>query len=87
MQSLLSLPFTSIVVVMMMMIIIIVVVIVMAIVIVIVIVLFTGAIPNQVRNSQTYRFAWVPGQNQGKSSRGDRGLLRLQSVMVADVWW
>src|SRR6218665_714616 len=33
--------------------------------------LFTGAIPNQVRNSQTYRFVSVPGKNPGSSSRGD----------------
>src|SRR6218665_808763 len=30
--------------------------------------LFTGAIPSQVRNSQTSRFVSVPGQNPGRSS-------------------
>src|SRR6218665_1040994 len=49
--------------------------------------LFTGAIPNPVRNSQTSRFVSVPGQNLGRSSRGDSVVLRLQSVMMADVWW
>ena len=49
--------------------------------------LFTGAISNQVRNGQTSRFASVPGQNPGRSSRGDGVELRLQSVMLADVWW
>src|SRR6218665_1737571 len=49
--------------------------------------LFTGAIPNSVRNSQTFRFASVPGQNLGRSSRGDSVVLRLQSVMMVDVWW
>jgi len=29
----------------------------------------------------------VPGQNPGRSSRGDSVVLRLQSVMMADVWW
>src|SRR6218665_1067633 len=33
--------------------------------------LFTGAIPNPVRNSQTSRFVSVPGQNPERSSRGD----------------
>src|SRR6218665_3332542 len=49
--------------------------------------LFTGAIPNPVRNSQTSRFVSVPGQNPGRSSRGDSVVLRLRSVMMADVWW
>jgi len=39
--------------------------------------LFTGAIRNQVRNSQTSRFVSVPGQNPGRSSRGDSVGLRL----------
>jgi len=33
--------------------------------------LFTGAIPNQVRNSQTSRYVSAPGQYPGRSSRGD----------------
>src|SRR6218665_634588 len=49
--------------------------------------LFTGAMPNPVRNSQTSRFVSVPGQNPGRSSRGDSVVLRLRSVMMADVWW
>src|SRR6218665_3561640 len=49
--------------------------------------LFTGAIPNTVHNSQTSRFVSVPGQNPGRSSRGDSVVLRMQSVMMADVWW
>src|SRR6218665_491143 len=49
--------------------------------------LFTGIISNPVRNSQTSRFVSVPGQNPGRSSRGDSVVLRLQSVMMADVWW
>src|SRR6218665_1685823 len=49
--------------------------------------LSTGAIPNLVRNSQTSRFVSVPGQNPGRSSWGDSVVLRLQSVMMADVWW
>src|SRR6218665_1808261 len=51
--------------------------------------LFTGAIPNQVRNSQTSRFISVPGQNSERLSRGDSVGLRLQSVVVvvADVSW
>src|SRR6218665_3038244 len=49
--------------------------------------LFTGAIPNPVRNSQTSRFVSAPGQNPGMSSRGDSVVLRLQLVMMADVWW
>src|SRR6218665_2337937 len=49
--------------------------------------LFTGAIPNPVRNCQTSRFVSVPGQNPERSSRGDSVVLRLQSVMMADVWW
>src|SRR6218665_3693680 len=49
--------------------------------------LFTGAIPNPVGNSQTARFVSVPGQNPGRSCRGDGMVLRLQSVMMADVWW
>src|SRR6218665_2367105 len=36
--------------------------------------LLTGAIPNPVRNSQTSRFVSVPGQNPGRSSRGDSSL-------------
>jgi len=28
-----------------------------------------------------------PGQNPERSSRGDRVELRLQSVVMADVWW
>ena len=31
----------------------------------------TSAIPNQVHNGQTSRFYSVPGQNPGRSSRGD----------------
>jgi len=49
--------------------------------------LFTGAIPNPVRNSQTSRFVSVPGQIPGRSSRGDSVVLRLQLVMMADVGW
>ena len=49
--------------------------------------LFTGAIPNPVRNSQTSRFVLVPGQNPKRSSRGDSVVLRLQSMRMADVWW
>ena len=49
--------------------------------------LFIGAIPNQVGNSQTSRFVSVPGQNPEISNRGDSVVLRLQSVMMADVWW
>ena len=49
--------------------------------------LFTGAIPNPVRNSFSFRFVSVPGQNPGRSSRGDSVVLRLQSVMMADMWW
>jgi len=45
--------------------------------------LFTGAIPNQVRNSQTSRFFSVPCQSRGRSSREDRVELRLWSVMMA----
>ena len=41
--------------------------------------LFTGPIPNQVCNSQTPRFVSVPGQNPGRSSRGDSMGLRLES--------
>src|SRR6218665_1562919 len=48
--------------------------------------LFT-AILNQVRNSKTSRFVSVPGQNPERSGRGDSVVLRLQSVMMADVWW
>ena len=33
--------------------------------------LFTGAIPNQVHNSQNSLFVSVPGQNLGRSSRGE----------------
>src|SRR6218665_320304 len=44
--------------------------------------LFTGAIPNQVRNSQTSRFVAVPGQNPERSSRGDSAGVRFQSVMA-----
>src|SRR6218665_1696910 len=40
--------------------------------------LFTGAIPNPVRNSQTSRFVSVPGQNPERSSRGDCVVLRLE---------
>ena len=29
----------------------------------------------------------MPGQNPGRSSRGDSVVLRLQSVMMVDVWW
>src|SRR6218665_1990962 len=47
--------------------------------------LFTGAIPNPVRNSQTSRFVSVPGENPARSSRGDSVVLRLQSVMMVDV--
>src|SRR6218665_2382896 len=47
--------------------------------------LFTGAIPNQVRNSQTSRFVSVPGQNPGRSSGGDSVGLWLLPVLVADV--
>src|SRR6218665_1410100 len=49
--------------------------------------LFTGAIPSPVRNSQTSCFVSAPGQNPGRSSRGDCVVLRLQSVMMVDVWW
>src|SRR6218665_3558495 len=49
--------------------------------------LFTGAIPNPVHNSQTSRFVSVPGQNPERSSLGDSVVLRLQSVMMADVSW
>src|SRR6218665_1621045 len=49
--------------------------------------LFTGAISNPFHNSQTSRFVSVPGQNLGRSSQGDSVVLRLQSVMMADVWW
>jgi len=51
--------------------------------------LFTGAILNQVCNSQTSPFILlpVPGQNPGRSSRGDSMGLRLQSVVMADVSW
>src|SRR6218665_1046741 len=50
--------------------------------------LITGAIPNQVGNyRQTSRFVLVPGKNSGRLSRGDSVGLRLQSVMMADVWW
>src|SRR6218665_321552 len=51
--------------------------------------LFTGPIPNPVRNSQTSSFVSVPGQNPERSSRGDSVVLciRLQSVMMADVSW
>src|SRR6218665_1112957 len=49
--------------------------------------LFTGAIPNPVRNSQTSRFVSVPDQYPRRSSRGDSVVLRLQSVMMADVSW
>ena len=49
--------------------------------------LFTGAIPNPVHNSQTSRFVSVPGQNPGRSSRGHNVVIRLQSVMMANVWW
>ena len=45
--------------------------------------LFTGAILNQVHNSQSFRFS----QNPGRSSRGDSMVLWLQSVMMGDVWW
>src|SRR6218665_3723396 len=44
--------------------------------------LCTGVIPYPVRNSQTSRFVSVPGQNSGKSSRGDRVGLRLQPVII-----
>src|SRR6218665_3016774 len=40
--------------------------------------LFTGAIPNPVRNSQTSHFFSVPGQNPERSSRGDSVVLRLE---------
>src|SRR6218665_932340 len=49
--------------------------------------LFTGAIRNPICTSQTSRFVLVPGQNPGRSSRGDSVVLRLQSVMMVDVWW
>src|SRR6218665_3334205 len=49
--------------------------------------LFTGAIPNPVRNSQTYHFVSVPSQNPGRSNPGDSMVLELQSVMMVDVWW
>src|SRR6218665_1648378 len=49
--------------------------------------LFTSAIPNPVRNSQTSRFVSVPGHNPGRSSRGDSVVLQLRSVMMADMWW
>src|SRR6218665_2221298 len=45
--------------------------------------LFTGAIPNQVRNSQTSRFVSVPRQNPGRSIRGDSVGLRTVGV---DFW-
>src|SRR6218665_581017 len=44
----------------------------------------TVVISIPVRNSQTSRFVSVPGQNPGRSSRGDSVMLRLQSVMMAD---
>src|SRR6218665_1909795 len=44
--------------------------------------LFTGAIPNPVRHSQTSRFVSVPGQYPERSSRGDSVLLRLQAGML-----
>src|SRR6218665_651575 len=40
--------------------------------------LFTGAIPNPVRNSQTSRFVSVPGQSPERSSRGDSVVLQLE---------
>src|SRR6218665_1392307 len=49
--------------------------------------LFTGAILNPIRNSQTSRFVSVPGQNPGRLRRGNSVVLRLQSVMMADVRW
>ena len=42
--------------------------------------LFTGAIPTQVRNSQTSRFFSMPGKNPGRSSRG--GML----AYIAHAW-
>src|SRR6218665_3976923 len=49
--------------------------------------LFTGAIPNPVRNSQTSRFVSVPGQNPERASRGDCVVLRVEQVMMAVVLW
>src|SRR6218665_2361301 len=49
--------------------------------------LFIGAMLNQVRNCQTSRFVSVPGQNPERSSRGDSVVIRLQSFMIADMWW
>src|SRR6218665_2950483 len=49
--------------------------------------LFTGAIPNPVRISQTSRFVSVPGQNPVRSSRGDSVVLFTPSVrLVFDIW-
>src|SRR6218665_3073981 len=48
---------------------------------------YIGAITNPVRNSQTSRFVSVPDQNPERSSQGDSVVLRLQSVMMAAVWW
>jgi len=49
--------------------------------------LFSGAIPNPVCNSQISRFVSMPGQNPGRSSRGDGMGLRLQSAVMAGVSW
>ena len=44
--------------------------------------LFTGAIPNQVRNSQTSRFVSVPGQNPGRSSKHSPEIISLEKIRL-----
>jgi len=46
---------------------------------------YSPVLPNQVHNSQTSCFIWVPGQNPGRSSWGDSVVLWLQSVMMMRV--
>jgi len=45
-------------------------------------ILFAGSILNQICNSQTSRFVSVPGQNPGRSNRGDSMGLRLRGMMI-----
>jgi len=47
--------------------------------------LFTCALSNKVCNSQASNFVSVPGQNPGRSGRGDGVVLRLHSVLILDV--
>src|SRR6218665_1015412 len=45
--------------------------------------LFTGAIPNQVRNNQTSRFISLPGQNPGRSSRGAEKMTANEGLAIS----